>query len=77
MEGLEEKYVKEPEEILGWLSVGTLHRSVSATKMNERSSRSHTVFTLILEQKLFDGSTRCSKMNLVDLAGSEKIDASS
>ncbi|EAR92060.2 kinesin motor catalytic domain protein (macronuclear) [Tetrahymena thermophila SB210] len=74
IEGLEEKYIKEPEEILYWLSYGTKNRSVTATKMNERSSRSHTVFTLSLEQKLFDGTSRNSKMNLVDLAGSERLD---
>lgn len=71
---MDEKYILEPEDVLKWISYGTQRRSVAATKMNERSSRSHTVFTFVLEQKLFDGSTRTSKLNLVDLAGSERID---
>lgn len=74
IEGIEEKYIREPEEILQWLSEGTKCRSVAATKMNERSSRSHTVFSLKLEQKVFDGTSRMSKLSLVDLAGSERLD---
>jgi kinesin family protein 5 len=62
---------------------------VSATNQNQRSSRSHTVFIINVEQKFFDGSQKVSKLNLVDLvsifmkkipimlisvkAGSEKI----
>lgn len=52
--------------------MGTLNKSVAATNMNSRSSRSHTIFLLILEQKQLDGSIKVSKLNLVDLAGSEK-----
>lgn len=65
--GLEESYVSSPEEIFKILAIGTENRIVSSTNQNQRSSRSHTVFVLNLEQKFFDGSQKVSKLNLVDL----------
>lgn len=55
-------------------------RTVAATNMNETSSRSHAVFTLIFTQRRFDQTTslsteKVSKISLVDLAGSERADA--
>lgn len=46
--------------------------------MNKASSRSHAVFTLIVETHSVDADsdchiTRCGKINFVDLAGSERI----
>lgn len=52
-------------------------RRTSATKLNDLSSRSHTIFTINLYRRA--GSEleyRVSKMNLVDLAGSEDINKS-
>jgi hypothetical protein len=47
---------------------------VSATAMNDTSSRSHSVFNVTLQQRRSDtGTTVSSKLNLVDLAGSEKV----
>lgn len=48
--------------------------------MNETSSRSHAVFTLIFTQRRYDHTTdlsteKVSKISLVDLAGSERADA--
>jgi len=44
--------------------------------MNEHSSRSHTVFTIIVESSFTDadGEThvKVGKLNIVDLAGSER-----
>lgn len=41
--------------------------------MNEQSSRSHAIFSLLLEQRdLTSGTRRFSKFHLVDLAGSER-----
>ena len=41
--------------------------------MNANSSRSHTIYRLIIEAKRPGaGQTACSYLNLVDLAGSEK-----
>lgn len=59
---------------------GNAVRRVAATKMNDQSSRSHSVFTIRVEQKtvseLAGGVTRettvKAKVNLVDLAGSER-----
>ena len=71
--GLIEKYITTPEEIFECLSIGTANRIVCATGQNARSSRSHTVFIITIDQKNPDGSTKISKLNLVDLAGSEKL----
>lgn len=65
--GLEESYVSTPEEIFKLLAIGTQNRMTSATNQNSRSSRSHTVFIINVEQKFFDGSQKVSKLNLVDL----------
>ncbi|KNE57035.1 hypothetical protein AMAG_02795 [Allomyces macrogynus ATCC 38327] len=48
------------------------NRSVAATNLNERSSRSHLVIQIHLKRKRGPGKTGLrSKINLVDLAGSE------
>lgn len=43
--------------------------------MNAKSSRSHTIFQLLIETSKIDedGILRRAKVNLCDLAGSEKI----
>lgn len=55
-------------------------RKTSTTKLNDLSSRSHTIFTINLYREVKDASGaseyRVSKMNLVDLAGSEDINKS-
>lgn len=55
-------------------------RRVGATKLNDQSSRSHTILSLILykESSSSGGNSqfRVSRMNLVDLAGSEDINKS-
>ncbi|KAL7976212.1 hypothetical protein Chor_008309 [Crotalus horridus] len=55
-------------------------RTVAATNMNETSSRSHAVFTIVFTQKKLDVETnlsteKVSKISLVDLAGSERADS--
>ena len=58
------------------MSVGNRNRSVGATQMNERSSRSHAIFSVTIEcsDKGPDGAQRlrAGKLHLVDLAGSER-----
>ncbi|TKY87059.1 hypothetical protein EX895_003736 [Sporisorium graminicola] len=59
---------------------GNKARTVAATNMNETSSRSHAVFTLVLTQKRFDVETKLeaekvSRISLVDLAGSERANS--
>ena len=72
--GVDPVYVSCPEEIFELLQTGTLNRAVAGTNQNARSSRSHTMFVLDLEQNFTDGSKRRSRLNLVDLAGSERIE---
>ncbi|EHK19579.1 uncharacterized protein TRIVIDRAFT_203685 [Trichoderma virens Gv29-8] len=50
------------------------NRSVAATKANERSSRSHSIFILKLIGENSATGERCEgTLNLVDLAGSERL----
>lgn len=77
VQGLSETQVWNADDVLRLIQAGSENRSIAATKMNDRSSRSHSVFTASIEfqQVLPNGSkqTRCSKLNLVDLAGSERV----
>ena len=65
------------QEIENLMDEGNKARTVAATNMNETSSRSHAVFTLMLTQKRTDTETKMeaekvAKISLVDLAGSER-----
>lgn len=52
-------------------------RSVAATRLNERSSRSHSVFILKLSgMNSITGESSKGTLNLVDLAGSERVSRS-
>lgn len=55
---------------------GKKNRSVGATLMNQTSSRSHSIFTIVIECAESDNirgeHIRVGKLNLVDLAGSER-----
>ncbi len=72
--------VKGPEDLLKILKVGQKQRKVGATKMNEGSSRSHSILTITIESseksKDKEGnetvSYKVGKLNMVDLAGSER-----
>ena len=67
--------VSTTTELLDVLSRGEKNRSVGSTKMNDHSSRSHTIIKITLEKILEDddgGKKSCfTTLNLVDLAGSE------
>ncbi|XP_066303971.1 centromere-associated protein E-like isoform X4 [Branchiostoma lanceolatum] len=72
---LEEKLVRSKDEVLDWMKKGEKKRHVAGTNMNERSSRSHTIFRVIIEsreQGAKDDAVNVSQLNLVDLAGSER-----
>ena len=47
---------------------GAKSRKVTSTKLNEESSRSHTILSIYLEQQKYT-----TKLCLIDLAGSEKV----
>lgn len=83
LSGSTEVSVSTQKEMTSCLEQGCLNRSVASTDMNNQSSRSHAIFTIILEQKdknksesssseLMGEEFRCAKLHLVDLAGSER-----
>ncbi len=82
VEDLFEVVVKDGAAVLELISQGNAVRRVAATKMNDTSSRSHSVFTIKIEQRtvseLEGGVTKTqmvkAKLNLVDLAGSERAE---
>ncbi|XP_058049106.1 centromere-associated protein E [Ahaetulla prasina] len=79
VEDLNEEVVVSPEEVMGWLKKGEKNRHYGETKMNEKSSRSHTIFRMIIESKekhtsgsSYEGAVMVSHLNFVDLGGSER-----
>ncbi|VBB75439.1 Putative kinesin-like protein [Podospora comata] len=63
-----------PDKVEMMLKQAQNNRSVAATKANERSSRSHSVFILKLVGENSATNERCEgTLNLVDLAGSERL----
>ena len=80
VQGMEECHLKSATQGIRLLSEGSHKRQVAATKCNDLSSRSHTVFTITVYMKRTteDGIEYMSagKLNLVDLAGSENIQRS-
>ena len=63
-----------PDEMLGQFNNSNEKRQVGATLMNAGSSRSHSIFTILVEvRNLLSKRTTTSKLSLVDLAGSERL----
>ncbi|KAJ5880208.1 Kinesin-like protein klpA [Penicillium subrubescens] len=63
-----------PEMVESILKSAAANRSVAATKANERSSRSHSVFILkLIGDNHITGERSEGTLNLVDLAGSERL----
>ncbi|XP_066862816.1 kinesin-like protein KIF13A isoform X9 [Kogia breviceps] len=78
VDGLSQLAVTSFEDIESLMSEGNKSRTVAATNMNEESSRSHAVFSIIITQTLYDlqsgnSGEKVSKVSLVDLAGSERV----
>lgn len=67
VQGISQIECKKHEEITKLLELGSTRRVTGETNMNSCSSRSHAVFSILLEQK-----DRVSKLHFVDLAGSER-----
>ena len=66
-----------PQKVEEILAQAMSNRSVAATKANERSSRSHSVFILKLSgHNSITGERSEGTLNLVDLAGSERLSQS-
>ncbi|CAM6061067.1 unnamed protein product [Sphagnum tenellum] len=84
--GLREEIVVSPEQVLELMEFGENHRHVGETNMNVYSSRSHTIFRMVIESRdrsqddpcgnnslQVSDAVRVSVLNLVDLAGSERV----
>ncbi|KAJ4965160.1 hypothetical protein NE237_017009 [Protea cynaroides] len=81
--GLREEIVNGAEQLLKLIELGQANQHFGETNMNARSSRSHTIFRMVIESKSKDtissgeysssDAIRVSALNLVDLAGSERI----
>ncbi|KAJ3698693.1 hypothetical protein LUZ61_002398 [Rhynchospora tenuis] len=71
--GVNEVSVKSQEDMASFLARGSKKRVTARTLMNNRSSRSHAIFTIYGEQAGdFGDDILVSKLQLVDLAGSER-----
>ncbi|KAK3244409.1 hypothetical protein CYMTET_45974, partial [Cymbomonas tetramitiformis] len=84
--GLHEEIVTSPEQVLTLMDKGEHNRHVGETNMNQRSSRSHTIFRMVIESRdctndegttppeaLVCDAVLVATLHLVDLAGSERI----
>ncbi|OCU02753.1 kinesin-like protein KIF27 [Xenopus laevis] len=78
--GAKECQVETADEVMSLLAAGSAARHTGSTQMNERSSRSHAIFTItICQQSSQPGDdanstqTITSKFHFVDLAGSERV----
>ncbi|KAI9179346.1 Kinesin-like protein kip2 [Blastocladiella emersonii ATCC 22665] len=79
---LKEEIVTNPTQVMKVIARGEANRHVSTTDYNEHSSRSHTLFQMVIESResavngqgqARSGKTvKISSLNLIDLAGSEK-----
>ncbi|KAH9946029.1 kinesin-domain-containing protein [Epithele typhae] len=77
IQGLEDTPVRNVTDALALLTKGSDRRQIAATKFNDHSSRSHSVFSITIHTSMAsssgDGLLRVGKLNLVDLAGSENV----
>ncbi|XP_045520065.1 kinesin-related protein 4-like [Pieris brassicae] len=73
-----EKVTASPGEVLEFMKQGEANRQTASTNMNDKSSRSHSIFQITIESREHTedeeevGSVNISQLNLVDLAGSER-----
>ncbi|KAL7533312.1 hypothetical protein ACHAXR_005166, partial [Thalassiosira sp. AJA248-18] len=66
--------VSSSDDALNLLFLGDTNRAIAATEMNQNSTRSHCIFTIVLEKRQPGADTVTqSKLNIVDLAGSERV----
>mmetsp|Transcript_66749 Transcript_66749/g.211265 ORF Transcript_66749/g.211265 Transcript_66749/m.211265 type:complete len:663 (-) Transcript_66749:422-2410(-) len=75
--GAKAEIVRDVDEMLRLLDRGSVCRATGGTLMNNQSSRSHAIFTILVEQRLLHPSSGqqeyvMAKFHLVDLAGSER-----
>jgi len=74
VEDCTEEYVESEQEMFNFFQNGAANRAVASTKMNALSSRSHSLFAVIIYQRnIITESSKTGKIYFVDLAGSEKM----
>ena len=74
VKGLTEEYVSSAQEVYDVMRQGSGVRAVASTNMNQESSRSHSIFAIVVTQKnTISGAQKSGQLFLVDLAGSEKV----
>ena len=72
--GLSTVHVESASEVERAIERGAARRSVTATKMNAASSRSHSIVIVnVTGRHAASGASTHGKLNLVDLAGSERV----
>ncbi|XP_071731361.1 kinesin-like protein KIN-7E, chloroplastic [Rutidosis leptorrhynchoides] len=75
VEGIKEEVVLSPAHALSLIASGEAHRHVGSNNFNLLSSRSHTIFTLMIESSPCgenqEEDVTLSQLHLIDLAGSE------
>nr|XP_043614469.1 kinesin-like protein KIN-7E, chloroplastic [Erigeron canadensis] len=75
VEGIKEEVVLSPAHALSLIASGEAHRHVGSNNFNLLSSRSHTIFTLMIESSPCgenqEDEVKLSQLHLIDLAGSE------
>ncbi|KAL9071605.1 MAG: hypothetical protein Q9157_005413 [Trypethelium eluteriae] len=77
LSGVHSVLLDGPQSVEDMLAQASRNRSVAATKANERSSRSHSVFILkLIGRNDATGEKSEGTLNLVDLAGSERLSQS-
>ena len=76
VEGLAEFVAESTDDCYILLSKGDRNRAVRQTRFNHHSSRSHTIFQMLIEADKANkrGALKKAKLNFCDLAGSEKYD---
>ncbi len=76
VKGLSYSIANSEEEALNLLFEGETNRAIGQHVLNKQSSRSHCIFTILVECRSMlssDDKYTVSKLNLVDLAGSERL----
>eukprot|EP00984_Skeletonema_dohrnii_P030245 scaffold21600_cov138-Skeletonema_dohrnii-CCMP3373.AAC.2 len=72
IDGASEACCFDQSDVISLLIRGNACRTVSSTKMNTDSSRSHAIFIMSIEQKdNITGISKMSQLQLIDMAGSE------
>ncbi len=68
--GLKEEVVVSTEHVLSIIATGEAHRHMGATDYNEKSSRSHTIFIMVVESKMLQPTHTDHAVRVSYLVGS-------